>query len=142
MRKKIIGILVCMMLIATAVPAVTSIKNSVINTMSRTTQQTSMAEDWTEIQKLLASDGEESDCFGCSVSLDGDTALIGARYDDSYRGSAYVFTRTGTTWTQQAKLLASDGETRDYFGYSVSLDGDTALIGANYDDSERGSAYV
>ena len=53
---------------------------------------------------------------------------------ESDSGSAYVFTRTGTTWTQQEKLLASDGAADDDFGYSVSLDGDTALIGALLDD--------
>jgi hypothetical protein len=50
--------------------------------------------------------------FGTSVALDGDTALVGAIYDDvssSNQGSAYVFTRSGTTWTQQAKLTAGDG---------------------------------
>jgi len=54
-----------------------------------------------------------------------------------------VFTRTGTTWTQQAKLLASDGTAEDYFGLSVSLSGDTALIGAPLaDNNGAGSAYV
>ncbi|MCX6672049.1 MAG: FG-GAP repeat protein [Euryarchaeota archaeon] len=101
--------------------------------------------NWTEIQKLLAPDGSEEDSFGQSVSLDGDTALIGAYYDDHGTGSVYVFTRTGTTWTQQAKLLASDIVQGDWFGYSVSLDGDTALIGAYMDDGTAelsGSAYV
>jgi hypothetical protein len=53
-----------------------------------------------------------------------------------------VFTRTGTTWTEQAKLVASDGEGYEEFGYSVSLSADTALIGAFGDDSAKGSAYV
>ena len=76
--------------------------------------------------------------------FDGDTALIGAHLDDDNgddSGSAYVFTRTGTTWTQQAKLLASDGAADDYFGCSVSLSGDTALIGAPYDD-DNGAILV
>jgi len=144
MRRKILGVLVCMLLIATAVPAVTSVKNSTISTMGSTTQQTNMAEEWTEIQKLLASDGAEFENFGFSVSVDGDTAVIGARYDDISRGSAYVFTRSGTTWTQQAKLLASDGAAYDHFGCSVSVDGDTALVGAYGGDqgNDSGSAYV
>jgi hypothetical protein len=96
---------------------------------------------WTQQTKLLALDGAVWDYFGGSVSLKGDTALIGAQCDDGCKGSAYVFTRTRTTWTQQAKLLASDGADNDDFGVSVSLDGDTGLIGASNDD-QKGSAYV
>jgi len=102
---------------------------------------------WTEQQKLLASDGSANDAFGSVVALDGDTALIGAMLDDDMglsSGSAYVFTRTGTTWTQQQKLLASDGAQNDQFGIVV-LDGDTALISSWYDDDmgpNSGSVYV
>jgi hypothetical protein len=145
MRRKLIGVLVCTLLIATAVPAVTSENENMIISKIPNIQNTSMTENWTERQKLLASDGAAYDYFGCSVSLDGDTAVIGADGDDdlgSASGSAYVFTRTGTSWTQQAKLLASDGEAGDKFGRSVSLDGDTVVIGAYSDDSYRGSAYV
>ena len=148
MKKKIIGLFVCMLLISTVVPAVESLKNSTINPTVPSPPLSSMAVNWTEIQKLLASDGAASDYFGYSVSLDGDTALIGAYDDDDNgddSGSAYVFTRTGTTWTQQAKLLASDGAAGDHFGSSVSLSGDTALIGAIGDDDngvDSGSAYV
>ena len=103
---------------------------------------------WTQQQKLTASDGASEDRFGYSVSLSGDYALIGASFVDdngSESGSAYVFVRSGTTWTQQQKLTASDGAANDHFGYSVSLSGDCALIGAWGDDdsgSESGSAYV
>jgi hypothetical protein len=107
---------------------------------------------WTEQAKLTASDGAAYDNFGYSVSLssDGSTVLIGSRYDDdkgTNSGSAYIFTRNGSVWTQQAKLVASDGAGGDYFGTSVSLssDGSTALIGAYLDDdkgSDSGSAYV
>jgi hypothetical protein len=144
MKKKIIGMFVCMILIATAVPAVTSLKNSAINPVIPSHPLTSMAGYWTEMQTLLASDGAPNDYFGDFVSISGDTALIGAPKDDmaSVPGSAYVFTRTGTTWTQQAKLVASDGAAGDYFGYSVSLSGDTALIGAFGNNNEKGAAYV
>jgi hypothetical protein len=98
--------------------------------------------NWTLQQKLLASDGEAHDYFGNYVSLSGDTALIGAVGVDSQQGAAYVFIRTGTTWTQQAKLLASDGAAYDQFGCSVSVSGDTALIGAYGHDSNKGSAYA
>ncbi len=103
---------------------------------------------WLEQDKLLPSDGAESDNFGVSVSIDGDTALIGSPEDDDnglWSGSAYVFIRSGTNWTQQAKLLASDGARHDYFGNSVSIDGDTAIIGKTNDDDNgdsSGSAYI
>jgi len=104
--------------------------------------------DWTEQAKLLASDGAADDMFGYSVSIDGDYAIIGARWDDDNgvdSGSAYVFIRSGTAWTEQAKLLASDGDQGEYFGGSVSIDGDYAIIGARWDDDNgvwSGSAYV
>jgi hypothetical protein len=100
---------------------------------------------WTQQAKLVASDGIAPDFFGCDVSLDGDTTLIGAFWGDGIvtdSGSAYVYTRSGTSWTQQAKLFASDGEGYDRFGSSVSLSGDSVLIGAFGDDSFKGSAYV
>ncbi|MCK4901925.1 MAG: FG-GAP repeat protein, partial [Thermoplasmatales archaeon] len=105
-------------------------------------------DDWNEQDKLLPSDGAAFDFFGGSVSIDGDYAIIGA-YGDADNGqdsgSAYIFTRSGTTWTEQAKLLPSDGTTDDFFGWSVSIDGDYAIIGACFDGDngyESGSAYV
>jgi cysteine-rich repeat protein len=103
---------------------------------------------WTEQVKLLPSNGADSDRFGFSVALDGDTAVIGAHGDNDNgfeSGSAYVFTRTGGVWTEQAKLLASDGTPVNYFGWDVSLDGDLVVIGAYRDDdngTDSGSAYV
>jgi len=101
-------------------------------------------------QKVTASDGDAEDQFSYSVSLSGDMALLGAFGDDidsnADQGSAYVFVRSGATWMQQTKLAASDGAASDLFGYSVALAGDTALVGAPYDDigsnSEQGSAYI
>jgi len=105
---------------------------------------------WTEQAKLTASDAAEYDSFGYSVAVSGDTAVIGAVYDThaggDYAGSAYVFVRSGGVWTQQAKLTASDAALADRFGISVSISGDTAVVGAHYDDhaggSDAGSAYV
>jgi len=100
---------------------------------------------WLEQTKLTASDGASGDLFGYSVFISGDTILIGAIGYNDGRGSVYVFTYNGTKWMQQAKLTASDGEAEDFFGKSVSLSGDTALIGAPWDDDkgkESGSAYV
>ncbi len=103
---------------------------------------------WQQRAKLLASDAESGDWFGESVSLSGDTALVGASLSDdpgSYTGSAYVFTRSGTAWSQQAKLMADDASWYSFFGCSVSLSGDTALIGADEEDHaglRAGAAYV
>jgi hypothetical protein len=102
------------------------------------------AQTATEIAKLLAGDGAANDQFGFSVAVSGDTAVVGAVVDDP-GGSAYVFTRTGATWTEQAKLTASDAVDADEFGRSVAVSGDTAVIGASEDDdagSRSGSVYV
>jgi hypothetical protein len=148
MKKKIIGIVVLMLLIAAAVPAVTSLKNSAINTTVLNNTKVGMTPSWKEGQKLLALDGSVKNVFGSALSFDGDTLLIGAVLGDGNAessGCAYVFVRSGVTWTQQAKLFASDGATNDQFGAWVSLDGDTALVGACWDDDngkDSGSAYV
>jgi len=101
---------------------------------------------WTQQAKLTASDGVVSDQFGYSVAIAGDTAVIGARTDDkgTNSGSAYVYTRTGTTWTQRDELIASDGAAGDSFGNSVAIAGDTTVLGARTDDkgTDSGSAYV
>jgi hypothetical protein len=100
---------------------------------------------WTEQAKLQASDGVSDNRFGLSVSVDGNTAVIGAPHDYDYAtGSAYVYVRTGDVWTEQAKLLTSDGALSDFFGISVSVDDDTAVIGAHADGYYKytGSAYV
>jgi hypothetical protein len=109
---------------------------------------------WSQLAKLTAGDAAAGDEFGSSVSLNADTALIGASGDNdsgSDSGSAYVFARDGTAWTQQIKLTADDGAAGDRFGRSVSLDGNTALIGAFLADGldadggtsvDQGSAYV
>ena len=91
---------------------------------------------------LTANGGETSGHFGFSVALDGDTCVIGANLTNTNAGSAYVFTNTGETWTQAVELTATDGADNDYFGFSVALDGNTCVIGANGTDSYTGSAYV
>ena len=107
---------------------------------------------WSQQAKIQASDAEATDHFGYSVSIssDGDTAIVGARYEDTTgtdAGSAYIFTRSGTTWSQQAKIQASDAQASDQFGFSVSIssDGNTAIVGARAEDttgSNAGSAYI
>lgn len=105
---------------------------------------------WTQQAKLTASDGAINDLFGAAVALDANTAVIGARLDDvganADQGSAYVFVRSGTTWTQQAKLTASDGAATDGFGVALDVIGNTVIVGANLDDNtaltDNGAAYV
>ncbi|MBU1692919.1 MAG: FG-GAP repeat protein [Verrucomicrobia bacterium] len=106
---------------------------------------------WGQVAKLTASDAAAGDWFGYSVSVAGDVALVGARRDGdagNASGSAYVFERDagGTNaWGQVGKIVASDGTASDYFGSSVSLDGDVAVVGAYQDDdvgSASGSAYI
>jgi uncharacterized protein (TIGR03437 family) len=96
---------------------------------------------WIQQAKLMASDGASGDQFGTSVSLFGGSAVIGAP-GNSAQGAAYVFTTTGSTWTQQAKLTASDGAPGDQFGISVSMSGPTALVGASGSASHQGAAYI
>ena len=104
--------------------------------------------NWTQQAKLTASDAAVFDLFGRSVSISGDTVLVGADFDDdggTNSGSAYVFVRKGTAWPQQSKLTASDAAPGDRFGFFVSNSGDTGIIGAFFDDdagSNSGSAYL
>ena len=100
-------------------------------------------------RRLTASDPKTQDFFGYSVAVDGNTALVGAPYDDvdhQDQGSAYVFVRNGTTWTEQAHLKAADGANLDLFGWVVALDGDTAIVGAyngpGTAGADQGAAYV
>jgi len=93
-------------------------------------------------QELTATGGGASDQFGYSVSASGDTAIIGARTGNSGFGAAYAFVRSSGVWSQQAELTASDGGHFDFFGGSVSLAGDTVLIGASGKNSSQGAAYV
>ena len=104
---------------------------------------------WSEQVRIQASDGATGDRYGQSVAISGDYAVVGAYADDSPTdsGSAYIFKKdTGAeTWTQQAKLIASDAATSDNFGWDVGISGDTAVIGARNDDdggSNSGSAYI
>jgi len=100
---------------------------------------------WTQQAYVKASNTEPNDYFGSSVALSGDTLAVGARYEDSPTtgvngnqadnsvsdaGAVYVFVRSGTTWTQQAYVKASNTGAVDYFGYSVALSGDTLAVGA------------
>ena len=159
-KKHIVIIFVCMLLLAISISSIAvafnenealNIENKDYNNLIKQfiENEVILENNWSEQQQLLASDGGYWDRFGSSVSIDGDYAIIGAIWDENNEevvtGSAYVFIRSGTTWTEQAKLLASDGEYDDWFGYSVSISGDYAIVGAHYDDNngiDAGSAYV
>ena len=103
---------------------------------------------WSQEAKLTASDAAAGDAFGFSVSINGDLAIVGALQDDdagTFSGSAYIFRRNGTSWSEEAKLTASDAASVDLFGIFVSISGDLAIVGAQGDDdagSGSGSAYV
>ncbi len=101
---------------------------------------------WTQQAELTASDGAVSDAFGVRVSVSGTTAVVGAVGYGGAQGAAYVFVQSGTTWTQQAKLTASDGAVNDQFGSSVSVSGTTAVVSAPNrqvgSNPSQGAAYV
>ncbi len=105
---------------------------------------------WTQQQKLIANDAGEYDYFGGAVAISGNALVVGA-YGDTIngqetQGSLYVFTRNGSTWTQQQKLIASDGAWNDFFAVGVAMSSDTIVAGALGDDTgandSQGSAYV
>jgi len=100
---------------------------------------------------LKASNADSNDSFGSSISISGNTLVVGAPNERSNAtvingsqtdnsasnaGAAYVFVRTGNTWTQQAYLKASNAQANDTFGRSVSIDGDTIVVGAPGEDSD------
>ncbi|MGH8126999.1 MAG: Ig-like domain-containing protein [Gammaproteobacteria bacterium] len=93
-------------------------------------------------QKVTAADGAANDNFGISVAVDGATALVGADGHNNGEGTAYVFTESGGTWSLTQELAASDGVADDFFGFSVALDGTTALVGAWGRNNFQGAAYV
>lgn len=82
-----------------------------------------------------------------SLAIDGDTMVAGAPYDTHFglktnAGAAFVFVRSGSTWTEQARLEASDPHHSEEFGYSVSISGDVIAVGAHNDDTSRGAVYM
>lgn len=120
----------------------------------------SFAKDWEELQKFVAADRAALARFGWSVCVDGDYAIVGAsleRMDASGgnmlygAGAAYIFVRDGGTYVQQQKLVTSDRHAEALFGYSVSISGNIAMVGApnNWLDpsggnnmSQAGAVYV
>lgn len=105
---------------------------------------------WTQAQKLVASDPMTNDQFGLSGAIDGDALVIGAYHADLPNrvnaGAAYVFENLAGVWSQVAKLTASDAARSDEFGIVVDIAGDTVVIGSPRDDNsnvtDAGSVYV
>ena len=97
---------------------------------------------WTQQAKLVASDGAELDRFGTASDLDGDLTAVGA-YSHGSDGAVYVFSRTGSNWTQEARLTQTDGTTDDWLGWSVAIDGNRLVAGAPFHHASwQGAAYV
>lgn len=113
---------------------------------------------WTQQAYLKASNTGAGDQFGYAVAVSGDTIVVGARKEDSSAtgvngnqanesavnsGAAYLFVRSGTTWTQQAYLKATNTEASDGFGASVAVSGDTVVVGGYLgDDLEGGGVPI
>jgi len=103
---------------------------------------------WSQQNKLTAGDAAAGDIFGVSVSISGNLVVVGASNDNDAgenSGSAYVYERSGSNWSQQSKLTAGDATTEDYFGFSVSISGNLVVVGAPNDNDageDSGSAYV
>jgi hypothetical protein len=103
---------------------------------------------WVQEAKLLAGDAADGDRFGEAAAIDGDLLVIGAPGEDALgadAGAAYVFRRSGTSWTQEAKLLASDGAADDSFGFTVSISGNAVAVGSYLNDGngvDAGAVYV
>lgn len=99
--------------------------------------------DWVPQTSLQADDGEEGNHFGWSVAIENDTIAVGAPYDDNDNGTdagaVYLFTRSGTTWSQDTKLVAHDGAANAHFGTSVSLNGNMLVVGSPDDDNPQGT---
>ena len=85
---------------------------------------------WIEQQKLLASDAGADDRFGSGLSISGDYIIVGAFGNSDLTGAAYIFKRTGNTWPEQQKIIASDAFGGNEFGWSVSISGENAIVGS------------
>ncbi len=96
---------------------------------------------WTEIQKLVAADGELGDLFGYAIAMQGNVAVIGAFLEDIEltpvvvdTGAVYIFAFAGNNWTQSQRLLTVGVTTNAHFGETVAIDGGTILVGAHLAD--------
>ncbi|NND70509.1 MAG: T9SS type A sorting domain-containing protein [Rhodothermales bacterium] len=100
---------------------------------------------WAEQARLTASDSEEDDQFGWTVSITDSVAVVGSTWDDNYTGAVYVYRYDGSTWTEEAKLTASDSIEGQRFGGSIHIFNDRIIVGARFDQdlgSGAGAAYI
>jgi hypothetical protein len=97
---------------------------------------------WPQQAKLVASTSADGDSFGSALAIEGDRAIIGAPLAANHAGSAYVFSRAGSVWTQQAQLVAASSAAGDRFGWSVALSGNQAVVGAPYALASCGASYT
>ncbi len=106
---------------------------------------------WTQVQKIVASDRAENDAFGISVAISGNYAFVGAEREDHdvdgnnefiSSGSVYIFERQNGSWVEVQKIVASDRDTGDRFGYSTSVSCDYAIVSAHGKDAGIGCAYI
>ncbi len=97
---------------------------------------------WSQQQKLTASNASGGDSFGWAVDIHNSEAVVTANLKNSLQGSAYVYSRTGTSWSEDQILTASNGQPGDRFGWSADLKDQLVVIGAITADSIRGTAYV
>lgn len=101
--------------------------------------------DWIEIQKLVPPDGNRGDVFGRTVAISGPVAVVGARQADaigSDSGAVYVYRFVESSWQLDQILVASDGDSGDFFGTSIAIDGETIVVGADAESRGTGAAYV
>ncbi len=95
---------------------------------------------WDTGFKIIASEGQTNNGFGRSVSISGDYAVIGAMNDNNSIGAAYIFQRTDTnTWEERSKIIATDPEDLDMFGFSVAISGNQVIVGAKSEDGDGGN---
>ncbi len=103
--------------------------------------------NWQEVQKIVASDRSEWDYFGESISISGHTIIVGTPFEDhnaagenekTSAGAAYIFTRdVNGHWNEVQKIVASDRDVHDFFGYSVDISGNYAVVGAYLEDEDE-----
>jgi hypothetical protein len=142
MKLKIICIIIALTLFGFSVISVTGNLQENKELKNNTAGKGEFLDYWTEQEKILSSDGSPGDSFGCSVSIAGNYAIIGAYEENGGMGSAYIFSRSGSNWNEEQKLTASDGEPGDNFGISVSIFENLIIVGASGDDDGKGSAYL
>jgi hypothetical protein len=97
---------------------------------------------WNLQETLYDRSGQARDYFGCSVAIVGNTIVAGAPGMNSQAGGGYVATRSGTTWTDPTKLVASDGASGDRLGTAVAVAGHTIVLGSTRNNDFSGAAYI